>query len=104
MNKEDAILEGWISQKPDYACVFLTRNKWTERWEYDIYSFEWVQGEPPDDRPEEDEGTRYYYLGWFDKDGDEIDHIDGCAAKEFLIVEILPTQEEVHKEWIKSIV
>lgn len=92
----------WIKEKPDYACVFLTRHKYKERFEYDIWEFAWTQGEPPGDREGDEDETRYYYLAWTDKDGEEWDGIKDCDFDEYLIIEILPTMDEVHKEWVNS--
>ena len=92
----------WQKEKPDYACVFLTRHKDKERFEYDIWEFAWTQGEPPEDRGGDEDETRYYYLAWTDKDGEEWDDIKDCQFDEYLIIEILPTMEEVHQEWVKS--
>jgi hypothetical protein len=95
--------KNWITQKPDYACAFLTRYKFRDKWEYALYRFEWCQGEPPEDRSIEDEETRYYYLAWLDNDGEEWDDIAECKFDEYLVIEVLPTQDEVHKEWIESL-
>ena len=98
-NTNETVKE-WTTQKPDFACVFLTRNKSQKRWEYDIYRFEWCQCDPPIDEGEE---TSYYYLAWLDKDGEEIDDIAECACKEFFIIETLPTMDEVHNKWVQSL-
>ena len=89
-------------EKPDYACVFLTRHKYKDKHEYDIWEFAWTQGEPPEDREGDEDETRYYYLAWTDKDGEECDNIKDCQFDEYLIIEILPTMDEVHKEWVNS--
>ena len=92
----------WQKEKPDYACVFLTRHKYKDKHEYDIWEFAWTQGEPPEDREGDEDETRYYYLAWTDKDGEECDNIKDCQFDEYLIIEILPTMDEVHKEWVNS--
>ena len=97
------ILKEWTTQKPDFACVFLTRHKYLDQWEYEIYRFEWCKCDPPIDPLIEGEETRYYYLAWLDKDGEESDDIAECACKEFFIIETLPTMDEVHNEWVQSI-
>ena len=98
----DGLGSAWIKEKPPYACVFLTRHKYKERFEYDIWEFAWTQGEPPGDREGDEDETRYYYLAWTDKDGEEWDDIKDCDFDEYLIIEILPTMDEVHKEWVNS--
>lgn len=86
----------WQKEKPDYACVFLTRYN----GEYNIWKFVWELGEPPETA--EDQESKYYYLAWTDKDGDEWDDIEECTFDEYLILEILPTMEEVHKQWTEA--
>jgi hypothetical protein len=92
----DGLGSAWQKEKPDYACAFLTRHKWKERFEYDIWMFEWQHGENNDDE------KTLYYLAWLDKDGSEWDDIADCNYDEYLIIEILPTMEEVHQAWLKS--
>jgi hypothetical protein len=92
----------WHKGKPDYACVFITRHEYNEKFEYDIWEFAWTQGEQPENREGDEDETRYYYLAWLDKDGEEYGDINDMAVGEYLVVEILPTIEETHQEWIKS--
>ena len=84
----------WITKRPDYACVFLTRhwNKFRNRNEYNLWRFEWVQGEPPENAKED---TNYYYLAWLTNDWDEWDDIGECDYDEYLVLEKLPTLEEL---------
>ena len=92
----------WQQGKPDYACVFLTRTKYKEKFEYDVWTFAWEQGEPPEDRSGDEDETKYYYLAWLDKDGEEYGDINDLVVGEYLVVEILPTMEEAHQEWVRS--
>jgi len=87
----------WTKQKPDFACIFLTKDKkYKDGYDYDLWHLRWIQGEPPEDAPEDiHENTRYYYLGWFTNDGDEWDDIGECDFEEYLILEKLPTLEEL---------
>lgn len=79
-------LEGlWTKEKPKYACIFLTRIKYKKEFSYNIWTFEWVKNEFDDD----------YYLGWIDQDGDEFDDYNECIADGYLVLELLPTKEEV---------
>jgi len=83
----------WVTQKPDYACIFLTRHKWKDNHEYSLWKFDWVEGGVPEDAPY-DENVHYYYLGWFENDGDEWDDIEACNYDEYFILEKLPTLKE----------
>uniref|UniRef100_A0A6M3KZ22 Uncharacterized protein n=1 Tax=viral metagenome TaxID=1070528 RepID=A0A6M3KZ22_9ZZZZ len=85
----------WTKQKPDYACIFLTK----ENDAYNIWKFCWEIGDPPDNA---DEDAIYWYLAWADQDGDEWGDIAECDFDEYLILEILPTMDEVHKQWIEK--
>ena len=87
----------WTQQKPDYACIFVTKHS----SEYNIWRFCWEIGEPPEDAIDTDE-TVYWYLAWTNQDGDEWDDIAECDFDEYLILEILPTMDEVHKQWCEK--
>ncbi|MFA7360786.1 MAG: hypothetical protein WC139_07090 [Candidatus Kapaibacterium sp.] len=89
----------WQKEKPDYACVFLTRYNGVPV-EFNLWKFVWELGEPPETA--EDQEAKYYYLAWTDKDGDEWDDIDECTYDEYLVLEKLPTEEEVHQQFINS--
>lgn len=89
----------WQKEKPDYACVFFTKHKYKEEFEYNIWRFMWEYTEPLED---DDSETRHYYLAWINNEGDEWDDIEECNYDEYLVIEILPTMEEVHRDWIKS--
>ena len=86
----------WTQQKPDYACIFVTKHS----GEYNIWRFCWEIGEPPEDATDDD--TIYWYLAWTNQDGDEWDDIAECDFDEYLILEILPTMDEVHKQWAEK--
>jgi hypothetical protein len=88
----------WQKEKPDYACVFLTRHN----GEYSLWQFVWEIGEPPENEPRTDEESKYYYLAWVTNDGDEWDDIADCNFDEYLVLGKLKTMDEVHKEWIQS--
>ena len=45
---------------------------------------------------------KYWYLVWTNQDGDEWDDINECDFDEYLILEILPTMDEVHKKWCEK--
>ncbi|MCR4330042.1 MAG: hypothetical protein NUV65_05880 [Candidatus Roizmanbacteria bacterium] len=87
----------WTKQKPDYACIFVTKNN----SEYNIWSFCWEIGEPPESST--DNGTTYWYLSWTDKEGYEWDDIAECDFDEYLILELLPTMDEVHEQYINKL-
>jgi len=88
----------WTKEKPDFACVFLTRHKIVtkkdEYFDYNLWRFDWEPGESPEDSSDDNENVIYYYLAWTDGDGDEWDDISECDYDEYLILEILPTLEE----------
>ena len=92
----------WVKDRPDYACVFVTRHRYKTKGEYNysIWRFEWQQGEPPNNL-ETDENTAYYYLAWNDDDGLEWDDMSGCDYEEYLVLEKLKTLEEMNKENVK---
>lgn len=90
----------WITERPDYACIFLTRYEFNKRHEYRLWRFDWTPGEPPENT-QDDENTCYYYLGWFTNDGDEWDDIVNCDHGEYLVIEILPTLSAVHERKLK---
>jgi len=85
----------WVKKRPDYACVVLTRHKYKSKYEYNLFRFEWVVGEPPDDSADDDENVTYYYLAWLDNDGDEWGDVNECNYDEYLVIEKLPTLEEL---------
>jgi len=95
----------WTKQKPDYACIFLTKNKKSATIladsEYNIWCFCWEIGEPPVDVS--DEGITYWYLAWTDQEGNEWDDIAECDFDEYLILELLPTMDEVHEQYINKL-
>lgn len=81
----------WTTERPDYACMFLTRHQYKGNHEYSLWKFDWVEGEPPENAPEDiHENTSYYYLGWFENNGDEWDAIEACNYDGYLILEKLP--------------
>lgn len=86
----------WTQTKPDYACIFVTKHN----SEYNIWRFCWEIGEPPEDATDDD--MVYWYLAWTNQDGDEWDDITECDFDEYLVLEILPTMDEVHKQWIEK--
>jgi hypothetical protein len=100
---EVSLQKCWQKEKPDYACIFVTKHN----SEYNIWRFAWEQGEPTDEDiknlKEGEEETRFYYLAWLTQDGDEWDDISECDFDEYLILEKLPTMEEVHKQWVESL-
>ena len=59
-------LSKWIKALPDFPCVFLTRDKFKDGWEYNVHVFEWVNN--PDNENEK-------YLGWHNGIGEEMDSI-----------------------------
>ncbi len=75
----------WTKDKPDYACVFVTR----DNGNYNLWRFEWEIAEPPEDATDREEAT-YYYLSWATEIGEEWDSIDNCNFDEYLVLEILP--------------
>lgn len=83
--------ERWTTTKPDYACVFV--GKTGEN--YSLWRFEWQPGEAPENTTEDDCDTGYYYLAWIDDDGDEYDDIDECHCEKYLVIDVLPTLEEI---------
>lgn len=87
----------WTQQKPDYACIFVTKHS----SEYNIWRFCWEIGEPPEDATDTDD-TVHWYLAWTNQDGDEWDDIAECDFDEYLILEILPTMDEAHKQWCEK--
>ena len=90
-------LKCWTQQKPDYACIFVTKHS----GEYNIWRFCWEIGEPPEDETDTDE-TVYWYLAWTNQDGDEWDDIAECDFDEYLILELLPTMDKAHKQWCEK--
>lgn len=86
----------WQKERPEFACIFLAKHN----GEYSIWEFSWEIGEPPEDANDDD--TIYWYLSWTDKDGDEWGDIAECIFDEYLILELLPTMHEKHKQWIAS--
>lgn len=56
----------WNKIKPNAPCVFVTRYKYKNVWDYQIWLLDWVT----------DGGSDGSYLGWFTIDGDEWDCYD----------------------------
>lgn len=79
----------WTKNKPNYACVFLTR----DNNEYDLWQFIWINSDVKED-------VVHYYLGWTDKDGEEWGDYEECNFKEYLVIDLLPTMEETHQKYI----
>ena len=78
----------WTTLRPEFACVFATK----KHGEYQIWRFCWEMDESLT-------GVEYgYYLAWTTNEGDEWDEIEDCDFEEYLVLEILPTMEEVHKD------
>ena len=82
MSKIKLPLHKWIKAIPDFPCVFLTRDKFHDGLEYNVYVFEWVDNHDNDDSK---------YLGWYDGTGKEIDSIQDMhlGDGEIFIVEKL---------------
>lgn len=96
---EVSLQKCWQKEKPDYACIFVTKHNDT----FNSWQFAWEQGEHDEkDLKEGEEETRFYYLAWLTNDGDGWDDIFECDFDEYLVLQKLPTMEEVHQEWIKS--
>ena len=78
----------WTTSRPEFACVFATK----KHDEYNIWRFCWETDESLT-------GVEYgYYLAWTTNEGDEWDEIEDCDFEEYLVLEILPTMEETHKD------
>lgn len=79
----------WVKEKPDFPCIFLTRykikrNDYGHKYEYRLWSFELL---------DDSEGGKY--LAWVDNDGYEYADYNECIADGYLVLELLPTKEEV---------
>jgi hypothetical protein len=96
LESAESISPDWKKEKPDIACVFACRTKIKDRYDYDLFTFDWERGEAPENVIEDDT-TSYYYLAWLDQDGDELGDKEDLLAEEYLILEVLPTLEQ-HKE------
>ena len=88
---------GWQKGKPDFACVVTTRSTYTSptgrtSTDYDLFLLEWT-------RCDEDDA---YYLACMDKDGEEWCALEELTVDEYLVIEMLPTMEEVHKQMSKE--
>ena len=79
----------WTPSRPEFACVFATKHG----TEYDLWQFYWRE-----DKSTAEIGACNYYLAWADNNCDEWDEIEDCNFDEYLVLEILPTIEEVHKD------
>ncbi len=81
-------------ERPNFACIFVTRhdykNKYKDKYYYNLWRLEWIPGDD-----EDDDNTIYYYLAWLDSDGNEWDDISECNYDEYLVLEKLPTLEEL---------
>jgi len=44
-----------------------------------------------------------YYLGWLDAQCYEYAPIEECQADEYLVLEFLPTMDEVHQKYIEEL-
>jgi len=82
----------WQKERPDYACVFLTK----QHEEYDIWMFSWELLETDDNL-----GTEWG-LAWLNQYGDLWDEIEECDFDEYLVLEILLTKDECHKKWLEE--
>ncbi len=92
----------WQKEKPDYACVFVAKDR---EGDYELFRFEWELSEDSNFEETED-GTIEnisYCLAWLDKDGYECDDYGECNYDEYLVLEKLPTMEEVHKKHIEEL-
>ena len=69
----------WTTTKPDFPCVVVTRTKYKERWNYQLWILEMVAGEDTDTQ-------QFYYLGWLDRDGEEQGALGELLADEYLII------------------
>jgi hypothetical protein len=67
----------WTTEKPNYPCVFATREKIQGSYEYQIFILNWINS---------DEGR---YLGWLSGDGDEYGDFSELSASEYFIIEKL---------------
>lgn len=86
----------WQKEKPDYACVFLTRHKDSNNeFYYNLWRFEWAVGEGEPITEDYDEYTKFYYLAWCNGDGDEWDDIADCDFDDYLVLQRLKTLEEI---------
>lgn len=84
--------------KPDYACVFVGKHG----DEFSLWQFAWNLGDPPEDADDDNEYTMYFYLAWTDNDGNEYDDIAECEFDEYIVLQKLPTMDEVfNDEWAR---
>lgn len=83
----------WQIDKPDYACIFLTR----QYGYYNLWEFSWEIS----DNDTQEYGD--YYLDWTDIDGDEWDDISNCNFDEYLILELLPSIDEITKRELEEL-
>ena len=65
----------WQKKKPDYPCVFMTRTKIKDKFEYSIWRIEKIDSD------------NSYYLGWLTEDGDEWDDLADMNFDEYFIIE-----------------
>lgn len=87
-------IPAWTKEMPDFACVFVCRTKYRDRWEYNLFILDWEVGETPEGG---DEDTTYYYLALMDKDGEGWGDKDELSADEFKVIEILPTLDRINE-------
>ena len=67
----------WQKKKPRTPCVFMTRTKYKDRFEYNIWRIEEIDGI----------GGNGYYLGWLDEEGNEWDDLADMNFDEYFIIE-----------------
>jgi len=65
----------WTKVKPDFPCLFLTRAKFHNRYNYSFYILEMLHTS---------EGS---YLGWLNGDGEEYGDLADLYAEEYLVIE-----------------
>lgn len=74
----------WTKDKPQIPCVFICRNKFRGKWDYELFRIEKLDC---------DENS--YYLGLLTIDGDEYGDLEeDLLADEYMIIEKTePTDE-----------
>ena len=70
----------WTKEKPDKPCVFITRDKFKDKYEYAVWVIRKL------DSMEDDK----YYLGLLDGNGDEWGSLEDLGAGEYLIIDYEP--------------
>lgn len=90
----------WTTKKPDFACIFVSKKQYVhnnkKEYDYRLWMFAWELAEQTDDN------RLSLYLTWQEASGGEWDDIDECDFDEYLILELLPTEEETNKQIIED--